>query len=263
MWRQTLSRRFHGVVFWLQFPVTFLLGVFSLAGSSPARWWDKWGLRLIYDFVQATQLLVIPILFAILLLAQLLLRWLDSPKVLNAAKGIIDEIHRYVFNHLQDLPEHERRVTLFKHSEHWWRGGLMIPFERSGATTRARVSEFRASKSVPSAAQGVAGQSFVTGLAISVGPLPAITLASPPQEIEEYAKATFVTSEWVRNWLKSHPSQRIATYICGIPIEVSGERWGVMVLDSCGDIKYDRKATKTQFLLLAGILGKLFGGARK
>lgn len=48
--------------------------------------------------------------------------------------------------------------------------------------------------------------------------------------MQEYARRSFVTVEWVRHWLSEH-KRGLATRYVGIPVEVKSRVWGVIVLD--------------------------------
>jgi hypothetical protein len=117
---------------------------------------------------------------------------IEAPSVLNAVHGIVDEMQRIAFSHLEGLPEHERRVTLFKYVGWRWTlrskpwGGWLVAFERSGETTRSHVSAFRVSLSTPEEAEGVAGRAFATGGVVPTGLLPEVTVNSSPEVIAEY-----------------------------------------------------------------------------
>jgi GAF domain-containing protein len=80
--------------------------------------------------------------------------------------------------------------------------------------------------------------------------LPDVTGNPSPSDEKLYAAKTYTTVETVR---KRRPSARC---YCGIPIEIQGKMWGVLVFTS-----RDGKALKSEnlkaFELVAPLLGKL------
>jgi transcriptional regulator with GAF, ATPase, and Fis domain len=78
-------------------------------------------------------------------------------------------------------------------------------------------------------AEGVAGQAWSSDQVIIVKNLPVINRDSTDEKVREYAKRTFTSEAWVR---KRFGRRQRSRAICGIPVEVNNERWGVIVLDS-------------------------------
>lgn len=74
-------------------------------------------------------------------------------------------------------------------------------------------------------AEGVAGVTWAENYVIPVRDLPDLRNASAAEK-EEYARQTFVTVKWLA---KEKPRSRS---LCGIPVQVRGKKWGVLVLDS-------------------------------
>jgi hypothetical protein len=258
----TLSTRvwLRRVIFATQFPLTLALGVYNVTTTTNAQWWQSWHMGRVVRFCQATYLLAVPAVIIALLLVQLLLSWIEPPQVLRAAKAVLDELHKIAFGNHDDLPEYERRVTLFKY------GGFPLvrrlrAIARSGDTTQTKISTFRVSLNRPAKAEGIAGQAFATGQVKNTGLLPEVDGTSSPQDIAAYAARTYVDAKWIRNWLSRRPFQRLPRGICAIPVrDADGKPWGVLVLDASIEIKYTREASKKNFLMVASVLGKLLGG---
>jgi GAF domain-containing protein len=97
-----------------------------------------------------------------------------------------------------------------------------VTVERSGHFTRQAREAFWAPDQAEYA-HGVAGRTWATQRV-----LPIINLPDPSDEthIADYARQSFVPLAWVRK-----TNERARSYF-GIPIEVRGRPWGVVVLDS-------------------------------
>jgi len=84
--------------------------------------------------------------------------------------------------------------------------------------------------------------------------LPEVTLGSDQATLEEYARKTFVTTDWLKDWPKRE--KRAARSFYGIPVEARGTIWGVVVLDSSDEHAIGPK-DKEVFKLIVKNLGKL------
>lgn len=179
-------------------------------------------------------------------------KWLASmigpPWIWKAIRGIIDEFRERAFASAGD-PVHHHRVTLFEHTQIWrfwrlwdvwitpwtWRrgrtpwSGWLLPVCRSGHTTQHCSTRFLAPDNADYA-EGVAGQVWARNSQIVVNDLPLVDENTPDDVIADYASKTFVSSDWVKN-RRTRPLPRC---LCGVPIEVDGRIWGVLVLDSRG-----------------------------
>jgi GAF domain-containing protein len=78
-------------------------------------------------------------------------------------------------------------------------------------------------------AEGVAGQTWASNSRVEVRDLPCLDVTSPAHDITEYAKQAWVSEDWVR---RSLVEKTLPQSLFGIPIEVRGRLWGVLVLDS-------------------------------
>jgi hypothetical protein len=249
---------------WLSFALPIAVGVYGIFTEDLLPVWRNWNLAPVVRFCERTDTFAVPLLTLATVVVIGWTRWAESPTLMNAVHGLLNEIQRVALSNLENLPEHERRVTLFKYV--WWRwtlrakpwGGWLVAYERSGDTTRTRISAFRAPLSQPGRAEGVAGQAFVRGVVVLTGLLSPISEESTEEAIADYAKRTHVSTEWVFRWMSGHPKQNAPRSICAIPVVAAGgRRWGVLVFDACGDIKYSKTIQSKQFTLYSGLLGQL------
>ena len=75
---------------------------------------------------------------------------------------------------------------------------------------------------------------------------------NPSREVlAEYAQRTWIAETWVLQKQRQH-----ARSFCGIPVEVKGKLWGVIVLDSRNPQAIDQNADKF-YRLIGRVLGKL------
>ena len=163
-------------------------------------------------------------------LAQIGRKAIGPPRVWEAVHHLLDKFQEHVFRN-QGGPLHHHRVTLFKYVPYrlrfcrWPWDGWLIPVERSGHATRKTRTVFR----VPDNAdyvEGVAGQVWAGNAALTVDNLPDISDCLSDSDLETYAQQTWTSTSWLRK------KQQYARFFCGIPVEVKGKLWGVMVLDS-------------------------------
>jgi transcriptional regulator with GAF, ATPase, and Fis domain len=81
--------------------------------------------------------------------------------------------------------------------------------------------------------------------------LPNLQDAPTEADFTRYAQETWVSADW----LKTEPPS--ARSFCGVPVEVNGRLWGVIVLDSRGDNAIKRRSVNLYYRLVAPFLGKL------
>jgi hypothetical protein len=143
---------------------------------------------------------------------------------------LLDSFRDFVFD-TDEGDLHHHRITLFKHRRcrGWWTfgagSGWLVPVERSGHTTLKSRAAFRAPDAADKA-QGIAGYTWARKRMIFVEDLPDICNGGTPEALLAFAKATRITPQWL---VKHKVCSRS---FCGIPIEVQGNIWGVLVLDS-------------------------------
>lgn len=241
-----------GVVAWALLPAAVLVGA-ALKTNPPD--WKSWGLDVFLANLQETAWITLP---ACVILTPLL-KWLQSvvgiPWVWEVIRHNLDAFRDHVFEK-QDGPVHHHRVTLFKYRFGLlWPpfGGWLVPVERSGHTTRDTRVRFRAPKNKPDDAEGIAGQTWAQRSFLPVQDLQDVSQCQDPEVLEDYAQRTFVTSQWLR---KNRELSAAARSFAGIPVEVKGELWGVIVLDSRLERLPGRSPEKT-YRLFGRQLGKL------
>lgn len=133
------------------------------------------------------------------------------------------------------------RVTLFKHTR--WLifpfciferknpyAGWLLPYERAGEFSLGTGVKFYAPKDNPDKFEGVVGFAFGTGNCEYIPNLPDLAQSSSRAQIKKYAKATNMPEGYVKQRLKKN--KRMPRSFWGMPIEVDGKRWGVLLVDS-------------------------------
>ena len=182
------------------------------------------------------------------LLQSFLERWTTRSR---AIKAVLDSAHRVYFKSAaQVTPEdlYQHRVTLFRAGKHWrdfpanpftwrgwpsrqWRRSLQL-FSRSGTAYQRSTIRLCIDDEHEEANQGVAGRAWFTDAQRTVSDLPEWPVPTPPNPANdpvcvEYASKGFMS---VENAAKVRVKSRS---ICAHVVRTkSGERWGVLVLDS-------------------------------
>lgn len=181
---------------------------------------------------------------------------------------VLEEFRQSVFNRRKDFEKrahHHDRVTLFKYVRFrfapcWlpWTG-WMVPVARTGhATVSSKIPRFRAPLDEPGKAEGSAALAFVNNVKVPISDLPDLSLPATEEDIQTYAEKGLVPIDWVRKRIKDGkdcPSRALL----GVPIEVKGEKWGAIVIDSRDpdEIEIDDKQWKEKFRILNKVLSKL------
>jgi len=106
----------------------------------------------------------------------------------------------------------------------------------------------------PNAAEGIAGRTWAIGKIVLVDNLPDLSVNSSqkPADLELYAEKTGVKVAWLKEALRKQ--QFLARSFCGIPVEVKGRLWGVIVVDSR---RPKIVAAEETYRLVSRVLGKL------
>lgn len=176
---------------------------------------------------------------------------------------LLNDFHGQVFERGVSLAEN--RVTLFKHENEW-----LHVVERSHHLTRKSRARFRVLDS--GEPEGIAGQAWVTKAIVYVSHLPNISPSNEKvQSMPFWAKTRVHCCEWLgriwfldffwpvwwshrvlseverkackqyadRSWISPEKAEKslrrrkaLPRAMCGIPVEVSGKPWGVIVIDS-------------------------------
>ena len=196
----------------------------------------------------------IPLLMVALGLMQVT-RWMIGPPwVWDTIHYLLDRFRDYVFEE-ESGPLHHHRVTLFKYVRvrfcfrRWPWSGWLVPIERSGHTTRRSRTTFLAPDDADRA-EGIAGQTWAQNRVVPLAKLPDINENPSCDALTEYARQTFVAEAWLQK------QRQHAHSFCGIPVEVKGKLWGVIVLDSRNPEAIDQNAIRF-YSLIGRYLGKL------
>ena len=176
---------------------------------------------------------------------------------------VLDQLQKEIFPRSDGRHLHQNRVTLFRwkgfclrfrHQDKWctpWDGWL-VPYLRSGHNSKSSKSCFRVKKS-DGAFEGVAGLCLSTSSNIVLSKLQPPTLGNE-ESIKNYCALTYSNYEYIRSRLASE--QQLALSYLAIFIEVKGEPWGCIVVDSIEPtaISDDHKE---KYKVLVGLLSKI------
>jgi len=203
--------------------------------------------------------IILMVLAVYILVAEVVRKTMGPPWVWRAIHNLLDIIQEYAFRDHADAMLHDHRVTLFKYVKwrvcfrRWPWSGWLLPVERSGHTTRSKVAIFRAPDDAAHA-EGIAGAAWASRGAVPVLGLPDLEHDSTDENIRAYAEKTFVSEEWVKKYLAA--GKPLALSFVGVPVEVNGKRWGVIVLDSKSDI-HSGPTVLRLYTLFSRMLGEL------
>lgn len=217
---------------------------------------DKWIENKPYqwhlvEWIQGYSAYFFVVLFSILAFFTIVKKT-KNPWIWDQIQFILDQYQDRVFNHFSDDPPDHNRVTLFqvkkrcflkKHwsSEHSLRpsgkhpcfSNYLVPVMRSGHISKKTSAIFYVSDKSDEC-EGIAGQAWGKGGTTVATDLPELKLDNngipTKRSANSYAKATFSDLKLVDQYVKN---KRITPRsIAAIPVEVNGELWGVVVLDS-------------------------------
>jgi GAF domain-containing protein len=180
---------------------------------------------------------------------------LEARWVLNVVHQLLDEMWDYAFASEADAPYHKHRVTLFRYfrwhlcPRKWPGSGWLVAIERSHHLTRQGIMYFRAPDQAQEA-EGIAGHTWTQRGIVEVSSLPSLEGNPNEDAIREYAERTWLPHEVVA------ARRPVARSYLGIPVEVDGNPWGVIVIDSASD-EIRRGPSLNIYRLIARILAKL------
>jgi hypothetical protein len=168
--------------------------------------------------------------------AQWMKKILGSPTFLwGTIKFLLDQLRHAVFAEIDQAGHHDR-VTLFAYRKiHFCRRlfgfGWLVPVERSGDANVTRMSKayFRAPDD-GDGAEGIAGKAWANKKMVYVSNLPELGQGINGYKAVDYAKQVFLPTKWVEK--KARKTKLMPRSLCGIPVEVKGVVWGVIVIDS-------------------------------
>jgi hypothetical protein len=207
------------------------------------------------SWAQTWNWLFVPGAIFLAALLRLAMRWIGDPKKWGVVHDVLDQFRDEVFKTPNDDVAHEHRVTLFKKKDFhvcrrdWWWKGWLVPVERSGHTSQRTDVYFLAPDNAEHA-EGVAGKTWARkGKPIYVKDLP--DLSSNPTEADfvEYSRRSFMSLEEVRRRVPR------ARSLYGFAVEVAGQKWGVIVVDSRLPSMKEREIKK-HYKMVARFLGK-------
>lgn len=179
-------------------------------------------------------------------------RFIGDPKKWKIVHGVLDRFQEYVFgDENNDL--HEHRVTLFRRRQfcfvlrQWPWSGWLVPVERSAHTTQWSSACFLAPDDA-SLVEGIAGMTWNRRKALTVDSLPDLKAKECSEaDFVAYAERTHTRIDQVRE------KRFGARSYYGIPVEVKGERWGVIVVDS-RNASLNQKKIRDQQKIALGFL---------
>lgn len=208
--------------------------------SQPQTWWLSPSLLGLGALISAAQ------------------RGIGDPSKWRVVHHVLEEFQEHIFGD-ENGELHEHRVTLFKHVR--WRmslrgapwTGWLVPVERSGNTTHHSVTYFKAPDEADKL-EGVAGIAWNSRKAVEVELLPDLNAIGCTEEhFQDYAKRTRSNLE------KAKAKKFRARSYYAIPVEVKGERWGALVIDSRSSTLKKKKIRDQQHFVLSFLSKTLEG----
>jgi hypothetical protein len=182
-------------------------------------------------YIQQNTWWIILILLTAIFLIDRYRKIIGNPKDWGIIQYWLNDLREKVFSNCLDEELHHHRITLFKHckfyfcNRKWPWSGWLIPVIRSGHTTQKSNSYFMAPDQADKV-EGVVGQTWSRNVPVYVPRLPDLSIQPTEEKIIKYAKSTWVSPESVNK--RKFPQR---SYY-GIPVEVNGKLWGVIIIDS-------------------------------
>lgn len=223
-------------IFWLSLIVSLTIGA-SL--KADVTWISNLNPFLSSVIVDArnSAFILLPLSTVFVALCNAAKNKIEPTAVEVAVKGLLDDFRSAAFP--EDDSDIDHRVTLFKFKYWNWSnifigrlpfGGWLVPYERSGVFTLRSRARFKVLKDKPENAEGFAGMVFTSGNCEYLSGLPDLKRSSSETNKKRYAKQTAVTEEFISQKLEKGGT--FPRSLWGIPVEVNGERWGAIVVDS-------------------------------
>lgn len=209
-------------------------------------------------FMQTWAWVVTPAALLLIPVLDYIRRLIGNPKVWRIVHDVLDAFREKVIASEPNDEIHQHRVTLFRHAtwafvcRRWPWSGWLLPLERSGHTTRRTNIVFKAPDEADYA-EGIAGLTWSRNGMVYVKGLPDLTIDRSDAAVSEYAARSRMPEEVVR---KRSPRARS---LCGIPVEVNGQLWGVLVVDSRRPEMLEAEV-RNHYSLFARFLGKTLEG---
>ena len=231
--------------------IVAIVGLAIFGGAQPLRP-DNWGVSVGVGlrWLQTWGDIAIPLLTALMIGCAWSCYAIGPPWVWATVHSILDEFRGHAFRtETFSDPLHYHRVTLFKYvgvkfllARESWRSrfwpwgkgrypwsGWLVPITRSGHTTKISSTVFLAPDDADNA-EGIAGQTWALNSSLPVKDLPDLQGNPTQEQIVDYGRRTFVSEDWLRTRLGN--DKPLPQSLHGIPVEVKGKPWGVLVLDS-------------------------------
>jgi hypothetical protein len=265
---------------------SFAALIAGLQQFNPENWSEEIIFSYILSVAQSNAKYIIPLCGLIVILVELSERIYGSAKIWAVVHHILDEMHSCIFP--PDCNKAENRVTLFQakrfHLTWPWRawppwGCWLVPVERSHHLTRKSHACFQVKDN--GEAEGVAGQVYVQRTCIHIENLPNIFPDSGGNLPKLNLKFWFYKNFWKARFLNDKQKKAIKIYstktwaneskiirqrvakknltrfLCGLTVDVEGQIWGVIVVDSRTGKLLDKVQIATFFNENAGVLSKL------
>ncbi len=251
-------------VYWVSGIVQVLLTSLSVAGGTVYKleqreieYLGQWA-KVLLVWVHLYAWLIIAFLPVSLAMIQSLRNRIGAPWIWEHVHFLLNGFQATVFSGRSTQHLHHHRVTLFQYKKfylclekkYWTR--CLVPVARSMYTSQETKTKFKVPDSMDKA-EGIAGLTWAKLKIVSVRNLPDLSNNPTLQKKKEYARRTNVTLELVESRLgKSNPRS-----LCGIPVEVKNNPWGVIILDSRDPHQIGNTETSAYFSFIGKNLGKL------
>jgi hypothetical protein len=216
--------------------------------------------------------LVVAIFPPIAALAKALLDRFSVERLHHVIHHVLTDYRRRLFDGLPGATHHHR-VTLFVHKKwafvgtwpwrrkRWPGSGWLVPVTRSDHTTQRVRARFLAPDHADRC-EGLAGSTWSARATLTIEQLPMLTKTSAEADIKSYADRTKCDVDWLRQRLRE--GETLPRALRGFPIEVNGELWGVVVIDSREESPFgeDPKGNASFTLIFLSTISRLVEGAR-
>ncbi len=183
-----------------------------------------------------------------------LMRWgatfIKSPRIENTVHRCLDQLRLAVFGHQSN--ELDERVTLFEKKGEW-----LHMYQRSGEVFPKKPVKFHIGDKRLDI-EGIAGKVWADGRVCAVRDLPdPRDAAMTRSDKAEYCQKSCISEPWFE---RERPKSRS---LCGIPVEVAGCRWGVLVFDSACPRGVPKNTPASSAMPFLSILDRLLSEEKK
>lgn len=225
-------------LYWISFVLTLCIAANQRADKEWILEHLSWFLST-YNFLNGIAPIAFPLAAVVVSVTTAVEKhFLTNPRFESTVKKLLDDFRN------KALPEEDahidHRVTLFKYQTWAMRlilkgklpffNGCLIPYERAGEYTLNSKSWFLASKENPDCSEGVAGKIFTSLRCEYISGLPAITERANRGSKKKYCEETRTSEQLMEKRLRT--KSIFPRSFWGVPVEVDGEIWGVLLIDS-------------------------------